>query len=209
MSDTFIDSDNNSDLPIDDIEQSTEDTAGDIDAPTSDESGALTGITDNDNQVADVSPSGAADQAPKPPASSKARDKTLVRKTVRKTLDVQTSESSVLGIAAQLLGKDSDDIEGIVTAILTGTSRKHLQPISDLKDLKASDPIEVSANATALGRERLKTIWSLLEDLGKAKGNLPAGVVQAAVQTSKAVVNDVTDDELLTLESVTELLKKA
>lgn len=143
-------------------------------------------------------------------ASTKGRDKTLVRRTVRKTLEVQNADSAVVDIAAGLLGKHSDDVEGIVTAILTADGRRQmLQPITDIEELKASRPIETSAIATALGRDALKAVWSLLSQLGRADGALPTSLVSSAIDVSVAVTEELTDSDLETLRSVSELMKRS
>ncbi|GAA1937150.1 hypothetical protein GCM10009689_17070 [Brevibacterium antiquum] len=142
-------------------------------------------------------------------AQSKGRDKTLIRRTVRKMVEVQGAEGDVLHVAASLLGKEEADVEGLVVTILTGDARKTNQPMSDLEDLMEADAIEMSANATALGKDRLKALWSLLGDLGKAEGALPAGIAPAAIQISKIISKEVSDEDMLTLAAVADLMKKA
>lgn len=208
MTDTawMADETTNADEIVEDVETDMTDTEGSVEEATAepehlDDEALDLGESDED---ADSGKSKARTQA-----QSKGRDKTLIRRTVRKMLDVQGAEDDVRHVAASLLSKDEADVEGLVVTILTGDSRKTNQPMSDLEDLMEADAIEMSANATALGKDRLKALWSLLGDLGKAEGSLPAGIAPAAIQIAKIISKDVSDDDMLTLTAVADLMKKA
>jgi hypothetical protein len=126
---------------------------------------------------------------------------------VKKTLEVLDADPQVLKLTAAILGHNAEDTEQVVVAILTSDRRTLLQPVTDLRDIRSADQLEMGIHATALGRERLRDLWTLLDRIGRADGALPSSDPKAALKVVKAVVG-VDDDDMTLIDLADELLKK-
>lgn len=166
--------------------------------------------TDESEETDRADASGAGSTPGGAPKSKQSRpsQRPLIRRTVKKTLDVLAADPEVLKLTAAILGHAAEDTEQIVIAILTADRRAVLQPVADLREIRAADQLEMGIYATALGRDRLRDLWALLDLLGRADGTLPSSDPKAALKVVKSVV-EVNDDDMTLIDLADELLKKA
>lgn len=134
----------------------------------------------------------------------------VFRRVAAKTLEVQEAADTVRAVAASLLGSSEDVVE--LTTSIMAAPRMTNSPLGDIEaisDACREDPFEAAITAGALGRTRLKGIWSLLHAVGSVGTPAPpAADAKAALAVVKAV-NKLTDDQHLDLASAGELLKRS
>ncbi|MBG0738700.1 hypothetical protein IV500_04600 [Paeniglutamicibacter antarcticus] len=134
----------------------------------------------------------------------------LYRRVASKTIEVQEASPTVRSLAAAQLGS-SDEVIELVTSIMVA-GRASTSPLGDIETIQhaiKNDPWSVGITATALGRTRLKSIWSLLHALGAVgTPTPPASDVKAGIAVAKAV-NDLSGDNRLELIASAELLKRS
>ncbi|WP_422759090.1 hypothetical protein [Paenarthrobacter sp. C1] len=134
----------------------------------------------------------------------------LFRRVAAKTIEVQGASDTVRALAAAQLGC-SDEIIDLTTSIMAA-GRMSTSPLGDIEaiqDAIKQDPFSVGITATALGRARLKVIWTLLHALGTVgTPTPPASDVKAGMAVAKAV-NDLSEDNQFELIAAAELLKRS
>lgn len=130
-----------------------------------------------------------------------------IRRIASKANEVVEADSRTTKIAAMLVSS-SADLVALTTAIMSA-DRSTAQPIVDLNKISEASQMEMALYTNALGRSRMKALWSLLVELGAdLKTNMPAGDVQAAIEIAKAV-DALGDPERSDLAAVVALLKKS
>ncbi|QOT19210.1 hypothetical protein [Paenarthrobacter sp. YJN-5] len=134
----------------------------------------------------------------------------LFRRVAAKTIEVQGASDTVRALAAAQLGC-SDEVIDLTTSIMAA-GRMSTSPLGDIEaiqDAIKQDPFSVGITATALGRARLKVIWTLLHTLGTVgTPTPPASDVKAGMAVAKAV-NDLSEDNQFELIAAAELLKRS
>lgn len=134
----------------------------------------------------------------------------LFRRVAAKTIEVQGASDTVRTLAAAQVG-GSDDVVELVASIMSAT-RSSTSPLTDIETIQKaikSEPWSVGITATALGRARLKGIWTLLHTLGAVGTPAPpASDAKAGLAVAKAV-NGLSEDNQLELVASAELLKRS
>jgi hypothetical protein len=134
----------------------------------------------------------------------------LFRRVAAKTIEVQGATGTVRALAAAQLGS-SDEVIELVTSIMAA-GRMSTSPLADIETIQdaiKNEPWAVGITATALGRARLKAIWTLLHTLGAVGTPAPpASDAKAGMAVAKAV-NDLSEDNQLELIASAELLKRS
>lgn len=134
----------------------------------------------------------------------------LFRRVAAKTIEVQGASDTVRALAAAQVG-GSDDVVELVASIMSAT-RSSTSPLTDIETIQEaikSEPWSVGITATALGRARLKGIWTLLHTLGAVGTPAPpASDAKAGLAVAKAV-NGLSEDNQLELVASAELLKRS
>ncbi|GAA4033729.1 hypothetical protein GCM10023063_16930 [Arthrobacter methylotrophus] len=134
----------------------------------------------------------------------------LFRRVAAKTIEVQGATDTVRALAAAQLGS-SDEVIELVTSIMAA-GRMSTSPLGDIETIQhaiQNEPWSVGITATALGRARLKAIWTLLHTLGAVGTPAPpASDAKAGMAVAKAV-NDLSEDNQLELIASAELLKRS
>jgi hypothetical protein len=134
----------------------------------------------------------------------------LFRRVAAKTIEVQGATDTVRALAAAQLGS-SDEVIELVTSIMAA-GRMSTSPLGDIETIQhaiKNEPWSVGITATALGRVRLKAIWTLLHTLGAVgTPTPPASDAKAGMAVAKAV-NDLSEDNQLELIASAELLKRS
>ena len=171
------------------------------------EADELDAVDPADADAADESAEGAG--GPKSKASAKP-SRSLFRRVAAKTIEVQGATDTVRALAAAQLG-GSDDVVELVASIMSAT-RSSTSPLTDIETIQdgiKSEPWGVGITATAMGRNRLKTIWTLLHTLGTVGTPAPpASDAKAGLAVVKAV-NELSEDNQLELLASGELLKRS
>lgn len=136
--------------------------------------------------------------------------RTLFRRVANKTLEVQSASDTVRALAASLLGSSEDVVE-LTTAIMSAP-RLTGSPLGDIDTISEAckeDPFEAAITAGALGRPRLKGVWSLLHTIGSVgTPTAPPADAKAALAVVKAV-NKLTESQQQDLATAGELLKRS
>jgi hypothetical protein len=163
----------------------------------------------------DAAEAEAADETSEDAAGSKAKasakpSRSVFRRVAAKTIEVQDATDTVRALAAAQLGSSADVVE-LVASIMSAT-RSSTSPLTDIETIQeaiTNEPWAVGITATALGRARLKSIWTLLHTLGTVGTPAPpASDAKAGLAVAKAV-NGLTDDNQLELLASGELLKRS
>ncbi|ACL42350.1 hypothetical protein Achl_4399 (plasmid) [Pseudarthrobacter chlorophenolicus A6] len=148
-------------------------------------------------------------------AGSKAKASTkpsrgLFRRVAAKTIEVQGASDTVRALAAAQVGGSEDVVELVASIMSAG--RSSTSPLTDIETIQAAirdEPWSVGITATALGRARLKSIWTLLHTLGAVGTPAPpASDAKAGLAVAKAV-NGLSEDNQLELVASAELLKRS
>ncbi len=163
---------------------------------------------DTDTDGVNETEAAEAGDAPADRRPKRQNPRPMIRRAVRKTIEVIEADRQVAETAAELLGVDSGNTEAFVTAILTADRRSHLQPVTDIRRIRESDLFEMGIVTTALGRERMREIWKLLGHFSLVEGAMPASEPKAALKIASAV-NDLDAAVLEVFDNVDELLKRA
>lgn len=140
--------------------------------------------------------------------ASKGSNRALIRRVVNKAEEVINADARTRSVASHLLGC-SDDMASLVTAIMTA-ERGVTRVVNDLNLIAESNPFEASVHAGALGRDRMKKVWSLLGVLGLASdSDLPTANSKAAIALAQTIHTVNLDEVHSEIETVTALLKKS
>lgn len=163
-----------------------------------------------DTDLDAVEDDGADDTGSSKAKASAKPARSLFRRVAAKTIEVQEASATVRALAAAQLGS-SDDVIELVTSIMAA-GRMSTSPLGDvetIQDAIKNEPWSVGITATALGRARLKAIWTLLHTLGAVGTPAPpASDAKAGMAVAKAV-NGLTEDNQLELIASAELLKRS
>lgn len=194
-SDTAIDADLNGDQEAEELI-----TAG----TTADD------ISDDDASDEDETADDAGEGAGAKAKASAKPSRGLFRRVAAKTIEVQGASDTVRALAAAQVG-GSDDVVELVASIMSAT-RSSTSPLTDIETIQEaikSEPWAVGITATALGRTRLKGIWTLLHTLGAVgTPTPPASDAKAGLAVAKAV-NGLTEENQLELIASADLLKRS
>lgn len=145
----------------------------------------------------------------KPVRQAPKSNKALIRRVASKAVEVQDSEDTVREATAALLGCGTDPIE-LTTAIMTA-NRSVREPITDVNNIAETvreDPFEAGVTVLAMGRARLKGVWTLLSAIGALPESIPAADTKMATAVVKAV-HLLDDTQALIIETASELLKRS
>ncbi|MET4144006.1 hypothetical protein [Arthrobacter sp. UYCo732] len=193
----------NSDAAID------ADLNGDLDADELYTADMADGSSENDTAEDDTADDASEGAGSKAKASAKP-SRSLFRRVAAKTIEVQDATDTVRALAAAQVG-GSDDVVELVASIMSAT-RSSASPMADIETIRdgiKSEPWGVGITATAMGRVRLKAIWTLLHTLGTVgTPTPPASDAKAGLAVVKAV-NDLSEDNQLELLAAGELLKRS
>lgn len=139
---------------------------------------------------------------------AKTNNRPLIRRVAVKSQEVIDAPEKTRKVAAHVLGCP-DDMPSLVTAIMTA-DRGTAQVFNDINTVAEADMFEAAVAAGALGRDRMKRVWSMLGLLGLVKSsNLNASNSKAAIEVAKAIHKNDLDEVRGEIESVLNLLKKA
>lgn len=134
----------------------------------------------------------------------------LFRRVAAKTIEVQGASGTVRALAAAQVGGSEDVVELVASIMSAG--RSSTSPLTDIETIQAAirdEPWSVGITATALGRNRLKGIWTLLHTLGAVGTPAPpASDAKAGLAVAKAL-NGLSEDNQLELVASAELLKRS
>jgi hypothetical protein len=147
-----------------------------------------------------------AGDRPQRTASSAGRDRTLIRRTVTKMVELSETDPVLLGRLSAIVGS-TGSLADLVVAVMTATS-KDTQPVTDARAILDADPFEAGVVATALGRVRLRQVWRFFVELGVVKGEAPASEPKAAIALVRALAASDTDRVRSDIEQALALLKK-
>lgn len=165
--------------------------------------------TDVDSADEDATDESSEGTGTKSKASAKP-SRGLFRRVAAKTIEVQSATDTVRALAAAQLGS-SDEVVELVASIMSAP-RVTNSPLGDIESIQeaiTNEPWAVGITATALGRARLKAIWTLLHTLGAVGTPAPpASDAKAGLAVAKAV-NGLTDENQLELIASGELLKRS
>lgn len=165
----------------------------------------------DDLEAAEDSADDNADEASGTKAKSSSKpNRAMYRRAAAKAIEVHGATDTVRALAASVLGSSAETVE-LATSIMAAP-RLTNSPLADIETISeacAEDPFEAAITAGALGRPRLKGVWSLLHTIGSVgTPTAPAADAKAALAVVKAV-NTLTDDQQLDLASAAELLKRS
>lgn len=195
----------------DDMTEDTEHTAEELDT-TPDEVVTGDDATDTDDHKdtdheynSDNDSAGSARKGKKRRATN---NRPIIRKAVKKALDVMEADASTLTVVAHLTSTEKDDTEGLVAAILTSNRRTLLQPVNDIREARGTSEFELGILIHSFGRERGRDMWGLLDVLGRTDGeSLPNNELKAALQIAQ-VITSMTDEDMARLDSADTLMEK-
>lgn len=170
---------------------------------------ALDGLTDPDGDGEDGSDGEDAGRAGGA-RSQKDISRAAIRRIAAKAEEVAETPDKVRALAAKVLGS-TDTVTDLTTAIMLA-DRAAAAALTDLKKIVAeTGENEMTAMVTVIDmkKERVKAVWSLLEDLGveKAKKSLPASDAKAGMQVVQTV-KAVDPASLAPVDDVLVLLRK-
>jgi hypothetical protein len=162
--------------------------------------------------AADEAPEPAGADSSEPASASKGRsqgskgrsDKALIRRTIAKTIEVNTLSADAANLLADALGCDGD-VASLTLAVMT-TGRAQLAPISALLEMASMDPLEAGVVAAGMDRPDLRRVWSVLAAMGRVPATMPGADAKAALALAKVVV-DLKPDDLAELEVLTDVAK--
>lgn len=138
-------------------------------------------------------------------AASRGMSRAAIRRIATKAQEVTETDERVVALAASILGSGTG--LGEITTAIMAAPRGATAAITDLDLIVTADPLEAGIIATAMGRDRLRAVWGLLNALADSESNLPAAAPKAALAVVKAAL---TLDEVAQAEiaAVSALLKK-
>lgn len=151
-----------------------------------------------------------ADEAPE--TESKATTSTrggmsraAIRRIASKAQEVSETDERIVEVTASILGTGTGLAE--VTTAIMAAPRSVAAPVNDLTMVAQSDMMEAAINAAALGRDRLRAVWNLINALTGSSTAIPSANAKAALAVAKAsfALDDVAKAEV---EAVSELLRK-
>lgn len=113
-------------------------------------------------------------------------NRALIRRVANKAADLAAAPASRRDTLAQLLGAE-DDLADLTYAVMTA-DRSALAPVADLNAIAEADPFAAGVVAAALGRPRMKAVWTLLQTLGAdIAASVPPSDAKAAMALAPAV----------------------
>lgn len=144
---------------------------------------------EDDPDADDVDEPGEADSTHVGPArakSSAGANRALIRRVANKASDLAEAPNARLETLAKLLGA-STDLADLTFAVMTAP-RAAMAPVADLNAIAEADAFSAGIVAAALGRNRLKSVWTLVRDLGaELAETVPASDAKAAMALAPAV----------------------
>lgn len=193
--------------------EDTED-AGSVEGPGTDaDTDPLDSLDETVHEANSVGGEQDADEGPVPPspkATAKAppsgSNRALIRRVAGKAAEVNGTDEHTVTVAAHLVSS-STWLAELTTAIMTAP-RSALSAVHDLHTIADSDQMEAGVTAAAMGRGRIKALWSLLSALeATSTSSPPASDAKAAIALVRAVFA-LTEDDRAVLSDAQQLLKK-
>ena len=136
----------------------------------------------------------------------RALDKATVRRITVKTTDLAAAPTHLRALLAVAFGVP-DTVADLTVAVFTG-NRDGLLSLTDTLALsEPADPIDTMISAIALGRVRMKGVWSVLSNFGLLSGPVPVVEVKAGGAIAKAA-GSVPQANLDEISAVVALAKK-
>ncbi|KQP63009.1 hypothetical protein [Nocardioides sp. Leaf285] len=141
-------------------------------------------------------------------AQARPNNRALIRRVANKAQEILDTDTVVRSMTAGMLGV-TDNVGDLTLAIMTA-DRTCAQPIDDLYRIAEADSFEAATVTGALGRERMKAVWALLDAFDAApSATVPASNPKAALALAKHVLTKIDMAELRTdLDRVLALLRK-
>lgn len=139
----------------------------------------------------------------RPASRSRGAERGLVRRVATKSVDLAAAAPRERELLASLLGSGTEIVE-LTVAVMTAP-RGALSVLGDVKDLAEAGEAERAVLALTMGKPRMKTLWSVLADLGVVSGGIPASDAKAALALSRA---DLNDDARARVERVATLARR-
>lgn len=143
-----------------------------------------------------------------PQSGGAASQRRTFRRVLAKAQEVAEATPQAREIAASLLGCSTETQD--LTLTIMCAERPPAHTIRDLDRILEAHPVEVATIATALGRDRLRAVWSLLEALGHAPANVfPAAPSKAGLALAKTTTTLDVVAVRNQLAGVTAMLKRS
>lgn len=152
-----------------------------LDGPDDEETGAGAGDGDHDE----------ADDPATPRTTGAARSKAsvnrqLIRRVANKSAELAAAPEARRDTLGKLLGVEAN-LSDLTFAVMTA-DRSALAPVADLNAIAEADPFSAGVVAAALGRARMKAVWTLLQNLGAdIPASIPPSDAKAAMALAPAV----------------------
>ncbi|WAC50239.1 hypothetical protein [Frigoribacterium sp. SL97] len=133
-------------------------------------------------------------------------ERAAIRRVAAKLEQLRVAEPAHLELLSTALGVANTPVE-LTVAVMAG-NRTALAALNDTVALsQPMDPYDGIISATALGRARIRGVWSVLNEFGAVQGNLPASDIAAGGAIAKAAGN-ISQDNLDEITAVLALAKK-
>lgn len=113
------------------------------------------------------------------------RQRALIMRTARKTLEIHQADALTKGLLATVVGT-SGSADEIAYAVLSGGA-KSIQSAVDALSIIDADVLEAGIHAAALGRARLRSVWRVFAELGVVAGEAPSSDAKAAIALVRAL----------------------
>lgn len=149
----------------------------------SDDTGADEGDQDEHDEVDDP----AASRAPGAARTKAAVNRQLIRRVANKSAELAAAPEARRETLGKLLGVEPN-LSDLTFAVMTA-DRSALAPVADLNAIAEADPFSAGVVAAALGRPRMKAVWTLLQNLGAQLNPavMPPSDAKAAMALAPAV----------------------
>ena len=123
----------------------------------------------------------------RPAGRSKASvNRALIRRVATKAGELAGAPKERRETLAKLLGA-GPDLADLTYAVMTA-DRSAMAPVADLNAIAEADPFSAGVVAASQGRNRMKAVWSLLQNLGAdIPASVPASDAKAAMALAPAV----------------------
>ena len=151
-------------------------------------------------------PAAAAEKTTRSRSGKRNPERAAIRRIATKLEQIRTAAPEHLELLSTALGVTNSPIE-LTVAVMAG-NRSALSALNDTIALSVPmDPYDGIIAATALGRPRIRGVWSVLNEFGAVQGALPAADIAAGGAIAKAAGN-LSQDNLDEITAVLALAKK-
>lgn len=138
--------------------------------------------------------------------SGDARQRALILRTARKTLELHQADALTRSLLSAILSTTTGADDLAYAAIIGGA--KSIQPAVDALSIIDADALEAGIHAAALGRNRLRAVWRVFGELDVVSGEAPASDAKAAIALVRAIHEGDTTSLRADIEAAIVLTKK-